>query len=75
MDDADLAQERQEREDAMRFSMAALGYRVKLDPGIAGECYECGENSIRLIGGLCARCRDMTAKGANRRRANEVVIE
>ena len=58
MDDADIAQERQEREDELRFSMAAIGYRVQLVPGIAGECDGCGEKSIRLVYGLCARCRD-----------------
>lgn len=32
MDIADLVQERQEREDAMRFTLAALGYRAGPNP-------------------------------------------
>lgn len=26
--------------------------------GAPGECENCGEDSLRLVGGLCARCRD-----------------
>lgn len=67
MDIADLVQERQEREDAMRFTLAALGYRAGLDQRVSGECDECGEPSIRLVGGCCARCLDLTAREAGRR--------
>lgn len=69
MDDADRAQEQIEREEASRFVMAALGYRVVLSPGISGDCEECGEASIRLVDGLCARCRDQLARDMARRQA------
>lgn len=64
MDDADRAQEQIEREQkhAVRFVLAALGYRVELAPGECGECKECGEKSIRLINSKCARCRDQEAR-------------
>lgn len=26
--------------------------------GVPGECERCGEDSPRLVGGACARCRD-----------------
>jgi hypothetical protein len=26
--------------------------------GVAGECWSCGEHSLRLVGGACAPCRD-----------------
>jgi len=29
-----------------------------IDPGVPGECDRCGENSLRLIFGYCAPCRD-----------------
>jgi len=29
-----------------------------LDPGVAGECEECGEDMPRLVGGRCGFCRD-----------------
>lgn len=67
MDMADLAQERQEQEEARRFTLAALGYRVALGPGVSGECDECGEPSIRLVGGCCARCRGLAVREAGRR--------
>lgn len=67
MDMADLAQERQEQEEARRLTLAALWYRVALGPGVSGECDECVEPSIRLIGGCCARCRDLAAREAGRR--------
>lgn len=75
MDIADLVQERQEREDAMRFTMAALGYRVALDQGVSGECDECGERSIRLVGGCCARCRDLDARDTGIRIVDAVEVE
>lgn len=31
---------------------------AQLDPGVAGECEKCGNESLRLIGGHCAPCRD-----------------
>lgn len=28
------------------------------DPGVAGICEDCGNDSPRLVGGLCAPCRE-----------------
>lgn len=32
--------------------------KAQIAPGVPGECDKCGEDSPRLIGGVCARCRD-----------------
>ena len=38
---------------------AALSRVVKtIAVGEPGECHECGEHSLRLVGGRCAFCRD-----------------
>lgn len=53
MDDADITQKRMEIEEELTkrgpYEIAA---------GIAGECDKCGEESPRLINGVCAPCRD-----------------
>jgi hypothetical protein len=36
---------------------------IPFDPGVPGECAECGDDSLRLVRGRCAPCRD----GRNRR--------
>lgn len=54
MDDIDYAQQRT-LEDT-QFAIAAA--RKELQPGVAGDCDLCGEWSGRLIGGVCAPCRD-----------------
>lgn len=56
-----------EMHEKERSTLAALGYRVALDPGVSGECDECGEPSIRLVGGCCARCRGLAVREAGRR--------
>ena len=35
-------------------------------PGVAGECERCGDDMPRLVGGLCAPCRDGRNKFARR---------
>jgi len=53
-DDIDRANEYAE---ALR--QAALNApRPTMAPGQPGECDECGEHSARLVGGLCAPCRE-----------------
>ena len=32
--------------------------RVQISAGVAGECSDCGHMMLRLVGGLCAFCRD-----------------
>lgn len=40
-------------------SEAEIRYRaVHMPAGEPGECALCGEQSARLVGGACARCRD-----------------
>lgn len=53
-DEADLAQERMEREEAL----AAPRAPYVLPAGVAGDCNGCGEPSGRLVAGLCAHCRE-----------------
>ena len=53
-DEADIANDYAERELARAISAA----RGDIQPGVAGECEQCGEESKRLIGGVCAPCRD-----------------
>lgn len=54
MNMADIAQDQQDR----LLERAIAAARGEIEPGVAGECIECGEESMRLIGGACARCRD-----------------
>ena len=37
--------------------------RGEIDPGVPGECDECGEHSKRLIKGLYAPCREELGVG------------
>ena len=58
MDDADITQERMDREERLRVR----NDRYEIPPGVPGECETCGEWSGRLIDGMCAPCRDRHAK-------------
>ena len=53
-DPTDIASEREE----IARQSAIYRCRAPLPPGVQGECRECGEFSLRLIGGACAPCRD-----------------
>lgn len=53
-DDADRAFEYMEAE----LEAAIRAARGDIPPGEPGECDLCGEESPRLINGVCARCRD-----------------
>lgn len=57
MDDADISQERMEREQALR-DKATGGTAYEIPSGKPGDCDLCGEWCGRLIGGVCAPCRD-----------------
>jgi len=53
-DEIDIANERAEE-----LRQAALNApRPAMVPGQPGECDECGEHRARLVGGLCAPCRE-----------------
>lgn len=53
-DDVDFANDKMEKELEARIAAA----RGDIPPGVAGTCEYCGEESPRLIGGACAKCRD-----------------
>lgn len=56
-DIVDLAQEVIEQQHARDLKNAGVGLFV-LEPGVAGECQDCGYDSPRLVDGRCAPCRD-----------------
>ncbi len=58
-DDADNADERIEAQRAAGIE-AARAAAAQIPEGYAGECDRCGIESKRLVGGYCARCRDLT---------------
>ncbi|NJR80438.1 hypothetical protein [Sphingomonas corticis] len=53
-DAADMAAEIQAETVARGLSRT----RVQISAGVAGECSDCGHMMLRLVGGLCAFCRD-----------------
>lgn len=56
-DELDRAQEYVDFLDAQHVE--AVRRKAALMPkGEPGECEKCGEQSLRLVGGACARCRD-----------------
>ena len=56
-DEIDAAQQR-EQEDTERALGAARERAAKIPVGVPGDCTRCGEPSGRLVGGVCAPCRD-----------------
>ena len=40
------------------IAASIASHRKPLAPGEPGECDRCGEESLRLVNGNCARCRD-----------------
>lgn len=54
MDEVDRATQEVDR----MLAEALRNSRAELAPGIPGECDLCGEDSLRLVRGACARCRD-----------------
>lgn len=57
MDDLDLSQEKQEKLDEARLRKArALAQAIP--EGEPGECEYCGGHFVRLVNGVCGRCRD-----------------
>lgn len=53
-DEIDIANDRAQAD----LDKAIEAARKPLEPGQAGECERCGEESVRLIRNACARCRD-----------------
>ena len=56
-DEADYGSER-EQEDTARAVAAARATAANIPKGEPGECAQCGEDSLRLVEGFCAPCRD-----------------
>ncbi len=56
---SDFIDQTDERE---AVALDALVYAIRnkstLAPGVAGDCWRCGEWSSRLVGEACAPCRD-----------------
>lgn len=55
---ADIADAAAERVDAYHELALRRVLSIPVAAGEPGECSECGEDSPRLVGGRCARCRD-----------------
>lgn len=47
-----------EQADTAGAVEAARRRAAKIPAGNAGICYSCGEESLRLVKGACAPCRD-----------------
>ena len=58
MDDADRA-DLLIQEDAVRREQEARKRVAEMPKGQPGDCDLCGEWSGRLVGGVCAHCRDL----------------
>lgn len=56
-DEADAASEDLERMESASIE-SIRNAAADIPKGEAGECSRCGEESPRLVGGACARCRD-----------------
>lgn len=57
MDVIDYANDQVERGNAYREA-AARRAAAAIPAGEPGDCDECGDTMPRLVGGLCAFCRD-----------------
>lgn len=55
-DDVDRLEDREAIANEAR--VRAIQHRAILEPGAPGECDLCGEDSPRLVRGVCAPCRD-----------------
>lgn len=56
-DEADIAQVDIEIEEKRRKKYYA-DLAASIPKGEPGECIRCGEESLRLVNDVCARCRD-----------------
>ena len=61
MDTVDTASEYEQKERANNLAQI-LASAAKFDPGVEGECDNCGKWSGRLVGGYCATCRERLNK-------------
>lgn len=56
-DDIDNTAADMEKEHALAMELNRIKV-AKIPVGEEGECVRCGEHSLRLVRGICARCRD-----------------
>ena len=61
---ADIADRAQQD---IELYQTAMRTAYELPAGEPGTCVECEEPSARLIGGLCATCRDLRERTARRK--------
>lgn len=61
-DEIDIANDELEKQygKAQRFFREQV---ENIPEGVEGECERCGEHSLRLVRGACARCRDRLRLG------------
>ena len=55
---ADEADRAAEQTDFWLRSHIHAATSLPIQPGVPGECDRCGDDMPRLVGGLCAPCRD-----------------
>ena len=67
---ADEADRAQAQEEWQREAMISSARSAPFVRGVPGECERCGDDMPRLVGGLCAPCRDGRNKFAMRRTDN-----
>lgn len=63
---ADEADRAQAQEEWTREAMIQSARSAPFVPGEPGECVRCGDDSPRLVSGMCAPCRDGRIKLARR---------
>lgn len=62
MDEVDLSNERAQNHEEAAIA-AARAKAADIPNGVAGECSYCGEYFVRLVNGVCGRCRDLYRLG------------
>lgn len=55
---ADEADRANEQTDMWLKAALHAARSIPIVPGVAGECERCGDDMPRLVGGICAPCRD-----------------
>jgi len=54
--------DRLQEHEIMHREQQIKAARKEIPAGVPGECFCCGEESLRLVGGNCAPCRDKIAR-------------
>lgn len=64
---ADEADRANEQSEVWLNAALHAATSIPMVPGVPGECERCGDDMPRLVGGLCAPCRDGRNKFGARR--------